>query len=126
MIQIYNRRTEKDLRRKLRLKVPIAEKLLWARIRNHQLVGLKFRRQYSVERYVVDFYCAELKLAIELDGDSHGTPDAIANDPIRQATVESYGIQFLRFPNVELYENLDGVLEMICEKAKEIKATTSP
>ncbi len=127
MTRIYNRSTEKDLRRKLRREMPRAEVLLWTRLRNRQLLGLKFRRQYSVESYSIDFYCAELKLAIELDGDSHGTPEAIEYDKIRQTLIEQYGIQFLRFWNVEVYQNLEGVLDTIEVKAKELQVCrTSP
>ena len=115
MTKIYNRSTEKELRRALRQSLPRAEALLWARLRRNQLAGLKFRRQYSVERYVIDFYCAELKLAIELDGDSHGTNDAQQYDAMRQAIIEAYGIRFLRFWNNEILRNTAGVLQRIIE-----------
>ena len=75
--------------------------------------GYKFRRQYSVAAYVVDFYCAAARLAIEIDGDSHFQKGSAARDETRQAAIESFGIQFLRFRNVEVFEHLDVVLAAI-------------
>jgi very-short-patch-repair endonuclease len=61
----------------------------------------------------LDFYCPAVRLAVELDGDSHWTRDAIENDHVRQEFVESFGIDFLRFPNAEIYDSLKGVLQVI-------------
>jgi very-short-patch-repair endonuclease len=113
MTEYFNRSSEKDLRRQLRKEKPPAEALLWSRLRREQLGGHRFRRQYSVGPFCVDFYCVQAKLAIELDGDSHFTPDAKRYDFDRQQYIESFGIRVLRFTNVELYDNLDGVLEAI-------------
>ena len=71
MANIFNRTSEKGKRKQLRKTMPEAEVILWSRLKNKQLAETKFRRQYSVGKYVVDFYCAEKKLAIELDGESH-------------------------------------------------------
>ena len=103
--------------------MPLAEVILWGRLRGRQLGGYKFRRQYSVEHFVIDFYCPELKLAIEVDGDSHYTEGAYLSDRERQIRIESFGIHFLRFTNIEIYENLEGVWLKIMEW---IKQTTSP
>ena len=62
---------------------------------------------------VTDFYCPALKLAVEIDGDSHFVADADKNDARRQVFIESFGIRFLRFTNEEVYRNLEGVLEAI-------------
>jgi len=75
--------------------------------------GYKFRRQYGVNKYVVDFYCPKLKLAIEIDGDSHFGNQAIKYDQKRQSYIESFGIKFLRFTNNDIYNNIDEVLEVI-------------
>jgi very-short-patch-repair endonuclease len=93
--------------------MPPSEILLWSKLRGRQLQGMKFRRQYSVGPYCVDFYCPEIRLAIELDGDSHFTDAAKGYDRERQRWIESFGIRFLRFTNTDLYENLDGVLHVI-------------
>jgi len=71
--------------------MPKPEALLWARLKSKEL-GYKFRRQYSIGSFIVDFYCPELKLAIEVDGDSHFTDDAEEADRVRENEIESYGI----------------------------------
>jgi very-short-patch-repair endonuclease len=119
MTEFFNRSTEKDLRRRLRKEMTPAELTLWSHLRARQLLGRKFRRQYSVGPYSIDFYCVEDKLAIELDGDSHFTPAAIENDARRQQFIESFGIRVLRFTNQDVYENIEGVIEMIARAIEE-------
>ena len=96
--------------------MPKAEILLWTNLSRKQLLGHKFRRQYGVDNYVVDFYCPALKLAIEIDGDSHFQPGAEKYDIERQRHIESYGVHFLRFTNADIFENIDGVLDRIEEE----------
>ena len=112
-IRVFNRNSEKEKRRQLRKSMPAAEALLWSKIRAKRLLGRKFRRQYSVGPYVVDFYCPELKLAVEVDGDSHFQPGALEKDQRRQAFIESFDIKFLRFTNEDVTRNTDGVLDVI-------------
>ena len=69
--------------------MPPSELLLWPRLKNKQLNGFRFRRQYGIDKYVVDFYCPELRLAIEIDGGYHFSSDMKEYDPVRQATIES-------------------------------------
>ncbi|PYV89114.1 MAG: hypothetical protein DMG05_14295 [Acidobacteria bacterium] len=107
MARIYNRTTEKPRRQLLRREMPRAEKILWSKLRGRQMLGYKFRRQFSVQTYVVDFYCAPARLAIEIDGDSHFQKGSPARDDARQAAIESFGIDFLRFRNVEVFEHLE-------------------
>jgi very-short-patch-repair endonuclease len=113
MTKIYNKACEKDKRRILRNNMPKAELVLWTKLKSKALDGYKFRRQYSVGKYVVDFYCPKLKLAVEVDGDSHFSEGAERGDKERQNFIESFGISFLRFTNNDIYENLDAVLERI-------------
>jgi very-short-patch-repair endonuclease len=113
MTEYFNRSDRKDLRRRLRSNMPPAEILLWSRLRAKQLLGMKFRRQYSVGPYSLDFYCPEIRLAIELDGDSHFTDEAKRLDRERQTWIESFGIRFLRFTNTDVHENLKGVIHAI-------------
>ena len=115
----YNNNKRKDLRQKLRNDSPIPEKLLWGKLRRSQLIGLKFRRQYGIGPYVVDFYCPQLRLAIEVDGDSHYGVGVKAYDKKRQQTIEKEDIHFLRFTNHEVCENSDGVLETIYQWCSE-------
>lgn len=90
-----------------------AEIVLWSRLKNSQLGGLKFRRQASIANYIVDFYCPLKKLAIELDGDVHGYASRIDSDLKRQADIESLGIKVLRFTNADIMQSIDGVLQKI-------------
>jgi len=99
----------------LRKEMPSAEIILWSQLKAKGLEGYKFRRQYSINQFVVDFYCPKLKLAIEIDGDSHYIEGADISDRERQSIIESYGITFLRFTNKEIYKNLEGVLKKIME-----------
>ena len=104
--------------RSLRRNMPEAERRLWARLRNKQLGGFRFRRQHSIGRYVADFACVEAKLVIELDGEQHGLDAAQAHDTARTAFMEREGWMVLRFWNPEVYNNMDGVLETIFDAAK--------
>ena len=76
MTKIFNRNEELEKPRELRNNSTKAESLLWQQLKGKQVAGFKFRRQYSVGKFVLDFYCAERKLAIELDGSSHDGEDA--------------------------------------------------
>ena len=120
MTEFFNRTTEKAMRRQLRKAMPKAEVLVWSRLRGKQLCGYKFRRQYSVGPYSIDFYCPAAKLAIEIDGDSHFYPVEQRYDSQRQRYIESFGIRCLRFTNSEIYENLEGVLETVARVLQNI------
>jgi very-short-patch-repair endonuclease len=115
MTRAFNKTEAKPKRQSLRKNMPPAEVLLWSKLKDKRLKGYKFRRQYSIDNFIVDFYCPKLKLAIEIDGDSHYVEGADINDRERQSIIESYGITFLRFTNKEIYENLEGILEIIAE-----------
>ncbi|WP_107668603.1 endonuclease domain-containing protein [Cyanothece sp. BG0011] len=121
MTQIYNKSSEKEKRRSLRNNMPPAEQLLWARLRRRQVEGVKFRRQYSIGPFVVDFYVPELRLAIEVDGPSHFTPETKVYDTERQAFIESFGNRFLRFTNRQVYQELDAVVEAIAFTIREMR-----
>ena len=98
--------------------MPPAEGLVWSKLRRKQVFGYRFRTQYSVGPYVVDFYCPALKLAVEIDGDSHFLGDAYIDDQQRQAYIESFEIRFLRFTNNQVYQELDAVLDTIAAVAQ--------
>ena len=121
MTKVYNKNTEKDKRRSLRQDIVKAEKVIWGKIRNRQIEDCKFRRQYSVDKYVIDFYSPILKLAIEIDGESHFKDGMAEYDRERQSYIESLGIKFIRFTNNDVYENLDGVLVRIVLKVRELR-----
>ncbi len=119
MTRIYNRKEQTATRRRLRSESPKEERLLWWRLRGWQLDGLKFRRQYGVGEYVIDFFCPTARLAVEVDGESHFTPRAESQDAKRQAFVESLGIRVLRFTNPQVYDGLDAVVDEIWRVARE-------
>ena len=100
-------------RRALRGLATDAERLLWRQLRMRQFFGLKFRRQHSIGPYIVDFYCADHRLAVELDGGQHFTVEGQAYDRRRIEYLAAHGVRVLRFTNSELFENSDGVLEML-------------
>ena len=98
-----------------------AEILVWSKLRVKQMQGYKFRRQYSVGMYIVDFYCPALKLAIEIDGDTHFQAGAGEYDRTRREFIEGFGIRFLRFTNAEVCGNLDGVMEFLRHTVEEME-----
>ena len=112
MNEIFNRRDQTSKRQQLLNQSPVAERLLWKHLRKEQM-GVKFRRQVSVGRYVVDFYCPALKLAIEVDGASHVGDDAQEYDALRQAEIEALGVRFVRVANEDLYRDAPGVAAAI-------------
>jgi very-short-patch-repair endonuclease len=113
MTQNFNKSSEKEKRRLLRKNQTFCEKILWIYLRDRKTLGYKFRRQYSVDWFVIDFYCPELKLALEIDGSIHNKPDVIEYDKARQKHIEAYGIKFIRITNDELLGNANMAFDKI-------------
>lgn len=111
----------KELRRKLRRDQTFYEKVMWMFIRDRKTLNTKFRRQYSIDHYVIDFYSPEIKLAIELDGTIHNSPENKKYDKARQEYLEAFGISFIRITNEELLGNPDKVFKKIEEKIYELR-----
>ena len=103
----------KLLARKLRNDSTYAEVLLWKELSGKQMLGYDFHRQKPLLRYIVDFYCPDLMLAIEIDGITHWDDEAIARDKERQKALEQEGVRFLRFNDEEVRKEMDGVLRTI-------------
>ena len=99
--------------RYLRATQTSAEAKLWQALRNRQLAHWKFRRQLAIERYVVDFVTLDGHLIVEVDGATHGTTAERARDAERTRILESNGFRVVRVTNTDVYNNLQGVLEMI-------------
>jgi very-short-patch-repair endonuclease len=116
MTRLFNQTSEKEKRRSLRKNMPHAETILWSKLRGKNLHGCKFRRQYSIGPYIVDFFSPQLKLAVEIDGESHFIDGALQRDQTRQVFIESTGVTVLRFTNCDIYDRLEGVIEKILEK----------
>jgi very-short-patch-repair endonuclease len=105
----------KPLAREKRRSPTPAEDRLWQRLRNRQIEGLKFRRQHPIDRFIVDFYCVEAALVIEVDGPIHEySPE---QDAVRQEFLESLGLWVLRFTNERVMDDLDGVVAEITAAA---------
>jgi len=99
------------LARKFRTNDTYAEKVLWEQIRDKKLLNLKFRRQYIIHNFIIDFFCFKYRLAIEVDGDIH--KKQTIKDEKRQKIIESKKINFLRFTNKEILTNMKKVLSEI-------------
>jgi len=111
--KIHNRNTLKDLRRQNRSNLTPAEAELWKHLQRSKLEGRKFRRQHSVDNYILDFYCPQEKLGIELDGKDHFSDNGYEADASRTAYLNSLSIRIIRFENKEVFEQLEGILEEI-------------
>ena len=105
--------TLKEIARGLRNNSTLGEVLLWKKLRNKQMLGYDFHRQKPLDQFIVDFFCHELNLAIELDGASHETDEAQEKDAARQKRLESLGVKFLRFKESDVKKNMRTVLETI-------------
>ena len=120
MGRLYNQLSQKDKRQYLRNNSTRAERLLWTELKGSRL-GFKFRRQHSIGFFVLDFYCPELKLAIEVDGSSHDSEEAKKYDKQRQAIIEVYGVRFFRVTDDEVHGNIEKVSERIREEIEKLR-----
>ena len=103
----------KPLAREMRHEPTPAEEKLWQQLRGRRFQSIKFRRQHAIERFIVDFYCADARMIVEVDGPIHEyTPE---EDAIRQEFLEALGFQVIRFTNGDVMQSLDVVLERIGE-----------
>ena len=98
-----------------------AEKLLWEKLRNNQLEGLKFRRQHPVNLYIADFYCHKFKLIIELDGDYHDQEEQKQKDEVRTEVLRLNDLKIIRFKNEEVEQDINQVLTTIKNKIEQLK-----
>lgn len=105
----FNQQRNKPLRRQLRQQPIACERILWQKIRNRQL-DYKFKRQFGIDKYIVDFYCPRLELVIEIDGATHGTEAEIKYDDQRQKYLEGKGLIVKRYLNIDIKNNLRAVL----------------
>ena len=103
--------------REMRSRMTDAEALLWMLLRNRRIAGAKFRRQHPVGRYILDYYCVEKKLGIELDGGQHG--EAVDYDEHRENWLRSQGIRVLRFWNNQMLAETEAVMEVIYQAVVE-------
>ncbi|HEX2078510.1 MAG TPA: endonuclease domain-containing protein [Longimicrobium sp.] len=110
-------RTERILEasRRLRSEMTPAETALWKALRQEGIPGMRFRRQHAIGRFILDFYCPQYRLAVELDGSVHDGSNQREYDAARSEALEQLGIRVLRFRNEEVMQNLPSVLDRIKE-----------
>ena len=116
---IYYRKANNAFARKLRNESTYAEALLWKYIRNRSL-GVQFHRQVPLDKFIVDFYCHELKLAIEIDGITHEGSEAEQRDETRQKRLEDLGVSFIRFADNDVKTNIQGYYTALQMKVDEL------
>ena len=111
----YNKKL-KPISHTLRKNMTDAEILLWSRIKGKQIKETQFYRQKPIGNYIADFYCSKAKLIIEVDGSQHYEEKGIEKDEVRDKYFESLGLKVLRFTNIDVLKNINGVLERIYEE----------
>ena len=116
----------KGRRRELRNNPTAAEAILWKHLRRRQILGRKFRRQYSLGRYIVDFFCVECDLAVELDGAPHFRELRAEYEAERTAFLQGLGIEVIRFENRIVHQNTESVLETIREAIRNRSGSDLP
>jgi len=128
MTKLYNLKYLTKTRKFLRNQPVKAEWLMWSKLKRKQL-GYKFRRQYSIGIYIIDFYCPELKLAVEADGATHSSNKEIIYDKNREEYLKKFGVKIKRYNNLEIFNNLEMVasdLKNYCDKLKNDPLLISP
>lgn len=105
--------------RELRNKSTLGEILLWKQIKGRRL-GFQFHRQVPIHYFIVDFYCHELQLAIEVDGSVHNNPQQKAKDIERQYRLEQLGVRFIRIRDADVKNNMDSVIQFLSHRIKEL------
>jgi very-short-patch-repair endonuclease len=115
----HNKLALKSIRKDLRNNATPAERELWKYISSSKLAGRKFRRQHSINNYIVDFFCFEEKLIIELDGEHHFSDEGYKKDSKRDAALNKAGYKIIRIENKWVFDNLEGVLDDIKRNFKD-------
>ena len=108
-------------RKELRRNLTPEEAVLWTQLKAKGLDGSKWRKQHSVGNYILDFYCPEAKLCVELDGERHYTFEGAREDDVRTSFLNKNGIRVVRFENRLIWENLQGVIDTIKQELKNVK-----
>ncbi|MCX5847804.1 MAG: endonuclease domain-containing protein [Deltaproteobacteria bacterium] len=108
----------KPFARNLRSNMTDAEQLIWSKIRRKQIGDLQFYRQKNIGHYIVDFYCPKGKLIVEIGGGQHYENDGMKKDRARDRYLQMLGFAVLRFSDIDVLKNIDGVVERIHEHLK--------
>jgi very-short-patch-repair endonuclease len=123
-MKIYYDPKLKELSRELRKSGNLSEVLLWEQLKARKMKGYQFMRQKPIGNYIVDFFCSKLKLVIEIDGESHS--QKLEKDRLRQQKLESLGLSFLRFYDLDVKNDLNGVIRVIELWIDEYESKTTP
>ncbi len=126
MTEIFNKKQFTSLRKTLRAEMTKGERVLWSRIKNSQLNGWKFRRQCGIGRFVVDFYCPQLKLVVEIDGSTHNEGEVFEKDRARQKFLESLGLTVKRYNGERVFYELDEVLDDLYRTCESLATKPPP
>ncbi len=126
MSRVHDKPELRTIRRALRTHPTNAEAALWKGLRRRQLHGRRFRRQHSIGSYVLDFYCPDERLAIEVDGGVHRDPVRADYDSRRQRWLEGQGLRVIRFTNEEVFQHIDVVLSAITASFFPVRTTSAP
>lgn len=122
--QGYPRNLER--KRQLRSEATRSEQILWSKLRTKQIQNLRFRRQHGIGPYIVDFYCPEKFVVIEVDGDIHAMEDHKEMDQQRENYLKSLGLEVIRYVNDDILNRLDVVLDDLCRRLLEESTSPSP
>ena len=115
----HNLRQRKEMRQTLRTHGTSAEAMMWKILKGRQLEGAKFRRQFNIEPYILDFYCPECRICIELDGDGHYSADGYEHDQKRSKYLyDVHGITTFRYENKDVFKYPEAISKQICELIK--------
>jgi len=121
MTKIFNRNKSKDSRKDLRNNLTKGEIIIWQHLKGSQLGGFKFRRQHSISDFVVDFYCPEIRLAVEIDGLTHAEEEIFAKDQWRQKIIEKENVIFKRYTSNDIFDNLGQTLNDLYQTCLELR-----
>lgn len=124
MTEIFNKAEQKEKRRILRNQQTQEELIFWSHVKSRRLGGFKFRRQYSIDKYVADFYCPQFLLVVEIDGGHHYEEENKQKDALRTEYFISLGLNVKRYTNVDVKKNLSGVLDDLLEYCNELLEKT--
>jgi very-short-patch-repair endonuclease len=113
---VHTKKALRDIRKELRNKSTSAEIAFWNLVKNRKIEGRKFRRQHSIDNFIVDFYCPSAKLIIELDGDYHGEYFRISEDLKRDEYLEKLGYMVLRFENRFIFKDPEFIIKEVVKK----------
>jgi very-short-patch-repair endonuclease len=124
--RLRRRELKQPFATQLRQDATEAERKLWTLLRRHQVASVHFRRQQPIGPYIVDFYCSAAKLIIELDGDQHGADKAVQYDEVRTLWLTAQGYTVLRFPNRDVFQNSQVIVDAIVHVLEERGAKLLP